>query len=69
VPAAGTMGPEALSSSLPPVRNGEATEAPAVYSWQRWDKVEFRPYLKKSYSTLQSVFEEMGSTPIRPPAD
>lgn len=69
VPAAGTMGPAALSSSLPPVRNGEVTEAPAVYSWRRWDKVEFRPYLKKSFSALQNVFEEMTGTPIRPPAD
>jgi hypothetical protein len=69
VPEAGMMGPEALTSSLPPVRNGEVTGAPAVYPWQRWDKVEFRSYLKKSYSALQSIFEEMRSPPIRPPAD
>jgi len=69
VPAAGMMGPEALTSSLPPAQNGEVTEAPAVYSWRRWDKVEFRPYFKKSFSALQSVFEEMTGTPIRPPAD
>jgi hypothetical protein len=68
-PGTGTIGPEALSSSLPPVRNGEVTEAPAVYSWERWDKVEYKPYLKKSYSALQSVFREMTSTPIPPPSN
>ena len=69
VPETGTMGPAALSSSLPPVRNGEVTEAPAIYSWERWDKVEYKPYLKKSYSALQSVFREMTSTPIPPPSN
>lgn len=69
VPAAGEMGPEALTSSLPPVRNGVVTESPAMYTWQRWDKVAFRSYFKKSYARLQEIFAGMDSPPTQKTAN
>ena len=46
-------------SSLPPLREGQLAEAAPVYTWQRWNKVQFRPYFKESYAALKKQFGQL----------
>jgi tetratricopeptide (TPR) repeat protein len=48
----------AVSSSLPPLEDGVAQNVP-VYTWQAWDRVQYRPYVKQSYFALQKVFGQL----------
>ncbi len=61
--APGGREPTVVSSSVPPVRDGKLTGSPAVYTWEKWNQVQFRPYLKESYFALQRQFAEMLSIP------
>ncbi len=49
--------PQELSSALPPLaRNGVLSAASPIYSWEKWDRVEYRPYYKQGYAALQKAF-------------
>lgn len=59
----GPLQPKVLSSSLPPFGStGKLVTPPPLYAWEKWDKVEYHPYLKPSYFALQKVFAEMVRT-------
>ena len=52
--------PIVVSSSLPPLGStGKLVTPPPLYTWDRWDKVAYRPYLKPSYFALQKAFAEI----------
>lgn len=57
-----------VSSSVPPLSQGQRVGSPPVYAWGKWNQVRFRPYFKRSYFALQQVFGKMVRTPPRPPA-
>jgi tetratricopeptide (TPR) repeat protein len=68
----GPLLPKVVSSSLPPLGStGKLVTPPPLYSWEKWDKVEYRPYFKPSYFALQKVFAEIRRSgvgvPRRPP--
>ena len=55
LPGAGL--PQELSSALPPIgRDGQLASPPPIYTWEKWDRVQYRPFYKLSYSALQKVF-------------
>ena len=53
------QGPKVVSSSLPPLRNGKLAGSTAVYTWQKWNQVRYRPYFKQSYYALSKTFAEL----------
>jgi hypothetical protein len=56
----GVLQPKVLSSSLPPLSsNGKLLSSPPLYTWEKWNKVEYRPYFKASYFAFQKVFAEL----------
>ncbi len=54
-----------VSASLPPARNGTIDETPAIYTWQGWNQVWVQPYLKESYTALQTLFARLTKAPLR----
>lgn len=54
---AGSPGP--LGGSFPEVVWGRVKEEPAIFTWDPWQKVEFRSYLKQGYYSLQREWERM----------
>lgn len=58
-PRPGQTAPKAVVNSVPALRDGRQVEPPAIYSWQRWNRVEVRPYYKQSYFALQKLFGEI----------
>jgi len=60
---------KAVSSSLPSLREGRFTNSPAVYTWQTWNDVKYRPYFKQSYFALQKVFGEIIGLSPKPSAE
>lgn len=50
---------KSVASALPPVSAGLLVSSPPVFFWKPWDKVEFRPYFKQSYYTLQKDFAQL----------
>lgn len=63
-PGSEDQGPKTVSSSLPPIHEGKLVHEPAVFTWEPWSRVHYRPYFKKSYLALQEVFGEMLKRPI-----
>jgi hypothetical protein len=56
----GPLLPIVVSSSLPPLGStGKLVTPPPLYTWDKWDRVDFRPYFKPSYFALQKVFAEI----------
>jgi len=60
----GPLQPKVVSSSLPPLgTTGRLITPPPLYTWEKWNKVEYRPYFKPSYFALQQAFAEfLGKT-------
>lgn len=64
VPRSEARGPKVVTSSLPPVRDGKVVGALPLYTWPKWNHVDFRPYFKQGYFALQRAFAEV-SKPLR----
>jgi hypothetical protein len=58
----GAGGPARVVAALP-AATGQRLAAPAVYAWETWDDVRYRPYFKASYFALTKVFEILGRGP------
>ncbi len=63
----GPVQPKVVSSSLPLLSGGKLVSSLPVYTWAKWNTVEYRPYFKQSYSALQKVFEDLVRTGKGPP--
>lgn len=51
--------PGLLGGSFPEVVWGRVKEEPAIFTWDPWQKVEFRSYFKQGYYSLQGEWERM----------
>jgi hypothetical protein len=56
VNAPGKPARSAVAGALPEVGESLYVQSPPVYTWKGWDKVEFKPYFKQAYYTLQKDF-------------
>jgi len=48
-----------VTTSLPESAMGKELRSVAVYTWETWNRVQVRPYLKPAYLALQKVFGEL----------
>ena len=55
----GSDGPKLVTSALPLIGNEKTVKEAAVYTWQKWNQVQVRPYFKQSYFALQKIFSEI----------
>ena len=63
-PGSGDKGTKTVVSSVPPIHESQLDRKPAVFTWEPWDRVPYRPYFKRSYFALQEAFAEMRRRPI-----
>lgn len=59
-------GPPLVTSSLPGLAESERLDSLAIYTWERWNRVQVRPYFKLAYSSLRNVFGELRERPPSP---
>jgi hypothetical protein len=50
-------------ASLPPAQGTALQGEPPVFSWRPWEEAQARPYHKRAYDTLSSLFARFGAGP------
>lgn len=59
-------GSPVVTSSLPEGAEGKELDSVAIYTWERWNRVQVRPYFKLAYFSLRKVFGELRERPPSP---
>jgi len=51
-----------VANSMPALGQARQVRTPRVYTWEKWDRVEYRAYFKASYFALQKTFAELAKS-------